>query len=119
MASNAMKMMPPPLPHSLAAHGEERREGTRDPWAARVNTPKEGGYIMAQRSSWGTNEPAARKGYRRLRYWADKRDGRGYRRCSETIRGSKRAGDARLAELRTLHANDTGCPTLGRVYADW
>lgn len=74
---------------------------------------------MTQRSSWGTNEPAARKGYRRLRYWADKRDGRGYRRCSETIRGSKRAGDARLAELRLLHASDTGSPTLGRIYADW
>ena len=72
-----------------------------------------------QRKSWGSNSPAARKGYRRLRYWADLHDGRGYRRCSETVAGGVRAGDRRLAELMTIHADDSGSPTLGRVRADW
>ena len=74
---------------------------------------------MPQRSSWGSNEPARRKGYRRLRFWADMHDGRGYRRCSETVRGSKRDGDRRLAELMVLHSEDAPCPTVGQAYDLW
>ena len=72
---------------------------------------------MAQhRSSWGSNRPARRKGYRVLRYWADTHDGTGYRRHCETVRGTKRDGDRRLAELRVAHADDRPVPTLAQVY---
>lgn len=71
---------------------------------------------MAQRSSWGSNRPARRKGYRVLRYWADTHDGTGYRRHCETIRGTKRDGGRRLAELRVAHSDDLPVPTLEQVY---
>lgn len=74
---------------------------------------------MSQRSSWGSNSPARRKGYRVLRYWADTHDGTGYRRHCETYRGSKRDGDRRLAEIRVLHADDRPVPTLGQAYDLW
>ena len=72
--------------------------------------------MTAQRSSWGSNRPAARKGHRVLRYWADTHDGTGYRRHCETVRGTKRDGDRRLAELRVAHADDRPVPTLAQVY---
>ncbi len=68
------------------------------------------------RSSWGSNRPARRKGYRVLRYWADTHDGTGYRRHCETIEGTKRDGWRRLAELHALHGGDRPSPTLERVY---
>ena len=71
---------------------------------------------MAQRSSWGSNRPARRKGYRVLRYWADTGDGTGYRRRCETIEGTKRDGWSRLAELHVLHADDRPTMTVGDVY---
>lgn len=71
---------------------------------------------MSQRSSWGSNRPASRKGYRVLRYWADAHDGTGYRRHCETVRGTKRDGDRRLAELRVAHADDRPVMTVGEVY---
>ena len=54
---------------------------------------------------WGGYEPAG-KGKWRIRYSADTGDGRGYRRRSETFRGTERAVKRRLAELQTLY--DTG-----------
>lgn len=72
--------------------------------------------MTAQRSSWGSNRPAARKGHRVLRYWADTHDGTGYRRHCETVRGTKRDGDRRLAELRVAHADDRPVMTVGEVY---
>lgn len=71
------------------------------------------------RSSWGSNSPAARKGYRTLRYWADKHDGRGYRRCCKTIKGTKRDGDAELARLRIMHDEDQPAPTVRECYEKW
>lgn len=55
---------------------------------------------------WGGYEPAG-AGKWRIRYSADTGDGRGYRRHSETFRGTERAVKRRLAELRTLY--DLGC----------
>lgn len=72
----------------------------------------------SSRSSWGSNEDAGR-GRRRLRYWADLGDGRGYRRVSETIRGSRRDGDEALARRRVQHAADAPSPTLGQAYEAW
>lgn len=70
------------------------------------------------RSDWGSNEPAGR-GKRRLRFMADMHDGRGYRRCSKTIRGTRKDGAAELARLWTVHARDAPSATLGRVYLEW
>ena len=75
---------------------------------------------MAQsRNSWGSNNPARRKGYRTLRYWADEHDGRGYMRHTMTIKGTKRDGDAKLAELRVKHGADAPMPTVGQAYELW
>ena len=71
------------------------------------------------RASWGSNSPAQRKGYRTLRYWADLHDGRGYRRCCKTIKGTKRDGDAELARLRIMHDDDKPTPTLRECYETW
>lgn len=73
---------------------------------------------MAGRSEFGSNEPAG-PGKRRLRYWADKHDGRGYRRCSETIKGSRRDGRERLAQLQLLHGADKPVPTVRECYETW
>lgn len=72
-----------------------------------------------KRSTWGTNAPAARKGHRRLRYWADEHDGRGYARHTKTIRGTRRDGDEELARLRMEHAADAPVPTLERAWRMW
>lgn len=94
----------------------KRWRGTR---SEPIETTK-GRYIMAQsRNSWGSNNPARRKGYRTLRYWADEHDGRGYMRHTMTIKGSKRDGDAKLAELRVKHGADAPMPTVGQAYELW
>lgn len=71
------------------------------------------------RSSWGSNKPARRKGYRTLRYWADEHDGRGYMRHTKTIEGSKRDGDHELARIRLAHAEDKPVPTVRDCYETW
>lgn len=71
------------------------------------------------RSSWGSNKPARRKGYRTLRYWADEHDGRGYMRHTMTIQGSKRDGDRELAKLRLRHGDDRPVPTVRECYEQW
>lgn len=72
---------------------------------------------MARRSSWGSNEPAGR-GKRRLRWWGIDERGR-YRRMSETIEGTRKDGDHRLAELRLKHDRDAPCPTLAECWGRW
>lgn len=71
------------------------------------------------RSPFGSNEPARRPGYRRLRYWADEHDGRGYTRHSRTIRGTKRDGWDELARIRLAHGRDAPCPTVGQAWEMW
>lgn len=68
------------------------------------------------RSAFGSNEPARRPGYRRLRYWADEHDGRGYTRHSKTIKGTKRDGWDELARIRLAHGRDAPCPTVGELW---
>ncbi|HJA28425.1 MAG TPA: site-specific integrase [Candidatus Olsenella pullicola] len=70
------------------------------------------------RSTWGTNEDAG-NGRRRLRYWADLHDGRGYVRHSVTIVGSRRDGDEALARLRVEHSQDRPTPTLRQAWEAW
>lgn len=70
------------------------------------------------RSTWGSNEDAG-NGRRRLRYWADLHDGRGYVRHSMTIVGSRRDGDEALARLRVEHSADRPTPTLRQAWEAW
>lgn len=58
-----------------------------------------------------------RKDVWRIRYWAETE--RGYRRCSETVRGTRREAGDRLAELRILHGRDAPCPTLEACWKRW
>ena len=74
---------------------------------------------MPQRSSWGTNAPAMRKGYRTLRYWANTGDGKGYRRHCLTVRGSKRHGDEVLRDLWKKYSDQCPSATMGRAYEQW
>ena len=67
------------------------------------------------RSTWGSNEDAG-AGRRRLRYWADLHDGRGYVRHSKTIVGTKTDGDVELARLRVQHSQDATVPTVGEMW---
>ena len=70
------------------------------------------------RSTWGSNDDAG-AGRRRLRYWADLHDGRGYTRHSKTILGTKKDGDEELARIRVAHSQDRPVPTLGQAYEMW
>ena len=75
-----------------------------------------------ERSSWGSNEPAARRGYRRLRFKADTGDGRGYMRHSKTIRGTRRDGDRELARLRVMYerqSEEGPRPTFRQCWEQW
>lgn len=70
------------------------------------------------RNLWGSNDDAG-AGRRRLRYWADLHDGKGYTRHSMTITGTKRDGDEMLARLRVEHGQDRPVPTLGQAWDMW
>lgn len=74
---------------------------------------------MAQRSSWGSNKPAMRKGYRTLRFWANTGDGKGYRRHCVTVRGSRRHGDEILRDLWKRYSDQCPSATMGRAYEQW
>lgn len=71
-----------------------------------------------RRSSFGS-VTTMRPGVQRIRYWADKGDGKGYRRCSETVRGSYRDAKRRLAEVCVEHAGDAPCPTVSQAFERW
>lgn len=67
------------------------------------------------RSTWGSNTDAG-NGRRRLRFWADLHDGRGYVRHSATIVGSRRDGDEYLARVRVEHSADAPVPTVAQLW---
>jgi integrase len=71
-----------------------------------------------RRASWGCNQDAG-GGKRRLRYWADLRDGKGYRRVSETVEGSRREADEVLAMRRVEHSRDVPCATVAQAFELW
>lgn len=71
-----------------------------------------------QRAAWGSNEDAG-KGRRRLRYWADLHDGRGYMRHSKTIRGTYRDGELELSRLMLAHSGDAPAPTVLDAFETW
>ena len=71
-----------------------------------------------QRAAWGSNEDAG-NGRRRLRYWADLHDGRGYMRHSKTIRGTYRDGELELSRLMLAHSGDAPAPTVMDAFETW
>lgn len=68
------------------------------------------------RSSWGSVTRLDANRWR-LRWWAETPEG--YRRCSETVRGTRREAHDRLAQLQVDHAHDAPCPTLGHAWSQW
>lgn len=70
------------------------------------------------RSHWGSNDPAGR-GRRRLRFWADLHDGRGYMRHSMTISGTASDGWLMLDRLHIKHGSDTVMPTVSQAFEMW
>ena len=56
------------------------------------------------RRDWGTISQV-RKGAWRIRYWAQ--TDAGYRRCSETVRGTRKQAGERLAQLTASHTVTT------------
>ena len=71
----------------------------------------------AMRSDWGSVAEIDRGRRYRLRFWAETQDG--YKRCSETVRGTRRDAYDRLAQIRLEHSSDAPCPTVGEAYSAW
>ena len=70
-----------------------------------------------RRSAWGSiTELDAGERYR-IRYWAETPNG--YRRKSETVRGTRKDAERRRAELMLEHSEDAPCPTVGAVWERW
>ena len=68
-----------------------------------------------KRDEWGSIK-TVRRDVHYIRFWADLHDGRGYRRCSETVHGPKRLAQERRRELRELHSDDTPHFTMGQAH---
>ena len=58
-----------------------------------------------------------RRGVWRIRYWAEGPDG--YRRRSETVRGSRKDAVERRSALMLEHGDDAPCPTVGQCWERW
>lgn len=70
-----------------------------------------------KRAAWASiTELDAGERYR-IRYWAE--TPQGYRRKSETVRGTRKDAERRRAELMLEHGDDAPCPTVGRVWEQW
>lgn len=69
------------------------------------------------RSDWGSVTEVERGRRYRLRYWAETPDG--YRRVSETVRGTRRQATDLLAQRRVEHSADAPCPTVRYAYERW
>lgn len=71
-----------------------------------------------QRADWGSVTEIDKGKRYRLRYWA-KDDSGIYRRCSTTVRGTRRDAYDKLAALRLDHSEEAPCPTVGECYERW
>lgn len=69
------------------------------------------------RSDWGSVTEVERGRRYRLRYWAETPEG--YRRVSETVRGTRRQATDLLAQRRVEHSADAPCPTVRYAYERW
>lgn len=76
-----------------------------------------GNRSKRRRSAWASiTELDAGERYR-IRYWAETPDG--YRRKSETVRGTRKDAERRRAELMLAHSEDAPCPTVGQAWERW
>lgn len=66
------------------------------------------------RDSWGSIAEVRKGEVYRIRYWAETEDG--YKRCSETVRGTRKDAEKRRSELMIAHSDDAPCPTVGQVW---
>lgn len=71
-----------------------------------------------RRDAWGSIAEIERGKRYVIRYWASK-DERGYRRCCETVRGTRADAERRRAELMLEHSKDAPCPTVRQVWGKW
>jgi len=69
------------------------------------------------RADWGSVTEIERGKRYRLRWWANGPDG--YKRHSETVRGTRRDAWDRLAALRLDHSTDAPVPTVGECWSRW
>lgn len=69
-----------------------------------------------RRDLWGSIAKVGPDTYR-IRYWAGGPDG--YRRRSETVRGSRMDAERRRSELMLGHSEDAPCPTVGQAWERW
>ena len=69
-----------------------------------------------RRSAWASMSETS-PGIWRIRYWAEGPDG--YKRRSETIRGTRIDAERRRAELMLVHGDDAPCPTVAQAWERW
>ena len=69
-----------------------------------------------KRSAWGSLTQVDSSTWR-IRYWSSGPDG--YKRRSETVRGSRLDAERRRAELMLDHSEDAPCPTVGQAWERW
>jgi len=105
----------------LRTRGSSKEKEIPSPVAAgegRDNTLREA-VVMAHdsRHDWGSVTEIERGKRYRLRWWANGPDG--YRRHSETVRGTRREAWDRLAALRLDHSTDAPVPTVGECWRRW
>lgn len=67
-----------------------------------------------RRDQWGSITEIERGRRYRIRYWAETPTG--YKRCSTTVRGTKKDAELKRAELMIQHGNDAPCPTVKYVW---
>lgn len=70
-----------------------------------------------RRASWASITEVERGRKYRIRYWSQTPSG--YRRVSETVRGTLMDAERRRAELMLDHSEDAPVPTVGMCWARW
>lgn len=70
-----------------------------------------------RRASWASITEVERGRKYRIRYWSQTPDG--YRRVSETVRGTLMDAERRRAELMLDHSEDAPKPTVGDCWRRW
>ena len=76
------------------------------------------GSRRKRRDQWGSIREVERGKRYIIRYWGST-DDRGYRRCCETVWGTRSDAELRRAELMLLHSKDAPCPTVDEAYNRW
>lgn len=74
--------------------------------------------MAKQRAAYGSISPT-KNGVTRVRYWGDMHDGKGYRRLTKSIRGSRRDAQMFLSQMQLAHNEDKPTMTIGDVYRQW